>query len=130
MSNVPFVANPAGAATDAPSGAFPIDLYGAGSGGAPTAPAWGEITGKPATFPPVVGTTATTAKAGNYTPTSAEVSAGLKAKAQITALAAVSAANAAPAEGAEPTKAEYDVLVTLANANKATINAIISALKA
>lgn len=27
--------------------------------------AWGDVTGKPATFPPVVGTTATTALAGN-----------------------------------------------------------------
>lgn len=29
---------------------------------------WADVTGKPATFPPVIGTTATTAKAGNYTP--------------------------------------------------------------
>lgn len=29
------------------------------------AAAWADITGKPATFPPVIGTTATTAKAGN-----------------------------------------------------------------
>lgn len=29
------------------------------------APAWGDITGKPATFPPAIGTTATTALAGN-----------------------------------------------------------------
>lgn len=29
-------------------------------------PAWGDITGKPATFAPVIGTTATTAKAGDY----------------------------------------------------------------
>lgn len=34
----------------------------AGGGGAV---AWGDVTGKPATFPPVVGTTATTALAGN-----------------------------------------------------------------
>lgn len=30
--------------------------------------AWADVTGKPSTFPPVIGTTATTAKAGNYTP--------------------------------------------------------------
>lgn len=36
-------------------------------------PAWDEITGKPATFAPTIGTTATTAKAGNYVPTWAEV---------------------------------------------------------
>lgn len=67
-----------------------------------------------------VGTTAETAKAGNYVPTSAEVAAGLKAKAQIAALAAVSAPDATDLETAQ----------TLANANKVAINAIIAALKA
>lgn len=38
-------------------------------------PAWGDVTGKPATFPPVVGTGATDAKAGNYQPTWAQVTA-------------------------------------------------------
>lgn len=41
------------------------------SGG--TAVTWGSITGKPTTFPPTIGTTATTAKAGNYVPTWAEI---------------------------------------------------------
>lgn len=49
---------------------------------------------------------------------------------QVAALTNVTQANAAPAAGAEPTKAEYDVLVALANANKAKINQIIAALKA
>ena len=42
---------------------------------APTthAHAWADITGKPATFEPTIGTTATTAKAGNYVPTYAEI---------------------------------------------------------
>ena len=31
-------------------------------------PAWSEITGKPATFAPTIGTTSTTAKAGDYAP--------------------------------------------------------------
>lgn len=35
--------------------------------------AWGDVTGKPSTFPPTIGTTATTAKAGNYQPTWAQV---------------------------------------------------------
>lgn len=35
--------------------------------------AYNDLTGKPSTFPPTVGTTATTAKAGNYVPTYAEV---------------------------------------------------------
>lgn len=56
--------------------------------------------------------------------------AGLKAKPQVSALAAVSAANATAAAGDTPTKAEFDTLVTLANANKAAINAVIEALKA
>ena len=34
---------------------------------------WSSVTGKPATFPPTIGTTATTAKAGNYVPTYAEI---------------------------------------------------------
>lgn len=38
------------------------------------APAWADVTGKPATYPPTVGTTATTAKAGDYQPTWAQVS--------------------------------------------------------
>lgn len=38
-----------------------------------------SITGKPSTFAPTIGTTATTAKAGNYTPTATEVVTALKA---------------------------------------------------
>jgi len=48
----------------------PVDLGGGGDAGV----AWADVTGKPATFPPVVGTTATTAKAGNYQPTAANIS--------------------------------------------------------
>jgi hypothetical protein len=48
----------------------------------------------------------------------------------LVAAMAVTAADAAAAAGAAPTKAEYDVLVTLANANKAAINLILVALKA
>lgn len=67
-----------------------------------------------------LGTTASTAKAGNYTPTSAEVGNALKAKTQVNALSAVSVADAT--DGA--------TAATLANANKVAINAIIAALKA
>lgn len=49
-----------------------LEVIGSGSGGGSTV-AWADITGKPATFAPIIGTTATTAKAGNYTPTYAEV---------------------------------------------------------
>lgn len=37
--------------------------------------AWADVTGKPATFPPTIGTTATTAKAGNYAPAWGDVTA-------------------------------------------------------
>lgn len=43
---------------------------------------------------------------------------------------AVSAADGVAAAGDAPTKAEFDAVVTLANANKAAVNAIITALKA
>lgn len=36
-------------------------------------PTWSSITGKPSTFDPTIGTTATTAKAGNYVPAWSEV---------------------------------------------------------
>lgn len=49
---------------------------------------------------------------------------------QVAALAAVSVANASTAAGETPTKAEHDALAALANANKAAINSIITALKA
>lgn len=80
-----------------------LEVNGQPISGGGSAVAWAEVTGKPATFAPTIGTTASTAlagntallaigttastaKAGNYTPTSAEVSTALKAKAQIAAL--------------------------------------------
>lgn len=67
-----------------------------------------------------IGALVTNAKAGNYVPTSAEVSTALKAKAQITALAAV----------ATPNATDEATAIALANANKTAINLIIAALKA
>lgn len=67
----------------------------------------------------VVGTGATQAKAGNYTPTSAEVSNALKAKASIAALSKVAAESAF----------DQATAITLANESKLAINAIIDALK-
>lgn len=37
-------------------------------------PTWSEITSKPTTFAPIIGTTSTTAKAGDYQPSSANIS--------------------------------------------------------
>ena len=65
-----------------------------------------------------LGTTGTTAKAGNYTPTSAEVSNALKAKASIAALTKVAAESAF----------DEATAITLANESKLVINAIIDAL--
>lgn len=73
----------------------PVDI---GGGGESSPVAWADVTGKPSTFAPIVGTTATTAKAGNYTPTVATVTglqAALDAKATETALAALEARVAA-----------------------------------
>lgn len=67
-----------------------------------------------------LGTTASTAKAGNYVPTSAEVAAALKAKTQIAALTAVAVADAT----------DQATAITLVNALKVSVNAIIAALKA
>lgn len=47
------------------SGLLPADVV--------PAQAWSTITGKPSTFPPTIGTTASTAKAGNYVPSWSEV---------------------------------------------------------
>jgi hypothetical protein len=84
----------------------PIDL---GDGSASVA--WGDVTGKPDTFPPTIGTTATTAKAGSYAPTTADVASALAAKQQIVALEAVEA------------EAELPAVI-------AGLNAVIAALKA
>jgi hypothetical protein len=42
-----------------------------GGDAGPATVAWVDVTDKPATYPPTIGTTATTAKAGNYTPPNA-----------------------------------------------------------
>lgn len=44
-----------------------------GGGGTATSVAWADVTGKPSTFAPTIGTTSTTAKAGNYAPAWSEV---------------------------------------------------------
>lgn len=64
----PFVAVNSGDAQDAPEGAKPISLYGIEAGGEAAPVTWASVTSKPSTFAPIVGTTATTAKAGNYQP--------------------------------------------------------------
>lgn len=53
----------------------------------------------------------------------------LRDKIVMSTQAAVSAADGVAAAGANPTKAEFDAVVTLANANKAAINALLTKLK-
>lgn len=48
-------------------------VQGSTGGGGEVNVAWADITDKPATFPPTIGTTAATAKAGNYAPAWGEV---------------------------------------------------------
>lgn len=47
---------------------LPVNIIGGGGSGMTTV-VWAEIEDKPTTFPPVIGTTATTAAAGNHTHT-------------------------------------------------------------
>jgi hypothetical protein len=54
----------------------------------------------------------------------------VKAKALNAAALTTTATNGAAAAGANPTKAEYDVLVTLVNELKADHNNLVTALKA
>ena len=74
------------------------------------------------------GTTLFTIKAGEpITLTAAQINA-LPIVLQA-AIIDIAAADGTAAVGATPTKAEYDVLVTLANANKAKINDILAKLR-
>lgn len=50
---------------------LPVEVEG---GGGPATVSWGAVTDKPSTFPPTIGTTAATAKAGNWTPAAADIS--------------------------------------------------------
>ena len=66
--------------------------------GAEISAAWGDVTGKPATFTPTVGTTDTTAMAGNKVPTTTQRGGVLLQAAQADVAAA-------------PTQEEYNALL-------------------
>lgn len=66
--------------------------------GAKISAAWADITGKPTTFAPTVGTTATTAMAGNKVPTITQRGGVLQQAAQADSAAA-------------PTQAEFNALL-------------------
>ncbi|MFE1358852.1 hypothetical protein [Streptomyces harbinensis] len=52
----------------------PLRTVGLGGGGGDGTVAWADVTGKPSTYPPVTGTSATSAKPGNWQPASANIS--------------------------------------------------------
>lgn len=86
----------------APSFAEPVEIYDLPAGGA-TAPTWGEVTDKPATFPPTTGATATTAAPGNHNhAVTADAGSGLAAAANIQALAVALSARIKALEDATP----------------------------
>lgn len=68
----------------------PVDV--GGGGGETTPPTWTQITGKPATFPPAIGTTATTAMAGNTPIPAAPTWANISGKPAVVAAGADQAA--------------------------------------
>jgi hypothetical protein len=91
--------------------------------GGGTAADWADITGKPSTFAPTIGTTASTAIAGNDTRLTAGAAATATVRALGTAATTAAAGNDTrlltgsatavnSAAGATPTKAEYDALLT------------------
>ena len=49
--------------TESPWAPIPVYISGVGDGGGSVS--WSDIEGKPATYPPIIGTSATTAMAGN-----------------------------------------------------------------
>lgn len=117
------------------------------SAGTPTA--WGDITGKPSTFAPAIGTTGTTAMAGNKTPTTTErggvlqqaaivaltdSSGGTSGGNTVAAIPAVVAAATSADTATLPTKASVDSTVTAIKNDIATLaakqNALIAAVKA
>jgi len=80
--------------------------------GPPGTTEWSGITGKPATYPPTIGTTSTTAKAGNWQPAAADITdattvgrnvlKAADAAAARTAIGAEAAANKGQANGYAP----------------------------
>lgn len=93
------------------------------AGGGGGAVAWADVTGKPTTFPPVVGTTATTAKAGNYVPAWTEITSKPTTFAPVAATASVVGGVKMAATQAASTATDVALLVT-------DFNALLTKLKA
>ncbi|MEX3036437.1 hypothetical protein AB4K08_01020 [Serratia fonticola] len=111
-----------------------------------TGAAWADITGKPSTFAPVIGTTATTAMAGNKVPTSTDRG-GVLQQTSIVAItdssggtsggntvAAVPAATAATTDATAASLASTNAAITAIKNDFATLsakyNALLAAVKA
>lgn len=95
----------------------------AAAGGGGGSVAWADITGKPATFPPTIGTTATTAKAGNYVPSWTEVTSKPTTFAPVTATTSVVGGVKMAATQANTAATDVAGLVT-------DFNALLAKLKA
>lgn len=111
-----------------------------------TGAAWADITGKPATFSPTIGTTATTAMAGNKVPTSTERGGVLQQTAIVAItdssggtsggniLAAVPAATAATTDATAASLTSTNAAITAIKNDFATLsakyNALLAAVKA
>lgn len=111
-----------------------------------TGAAWADITGKPSTFAPVIGTTATTAMAGNKVPTSTERGGVLQQTAIVAitdssggtsggnTVAAVPAATAATTDATAASLTSTNAAITAIKNDFATLsakyNALLAAVKA
>lgn len=111
-----------------------------------TGAAWADITGKPSTFAPVIGTTATTAMAGNKVPTSTDRGGVLQQTAIVAitdssggtsggnTVAAVPAATAATTDATAASLTSTNAAITAIKNDFATLsakyNALLAAVKA
>lgn len=111
-----------------------------------TGAAWADITGKPATFAPTIGTTATTAMAGNKVPTSTDRGGVLQQTAIVAitdssggasggnTVAAVPAATAATTDATAASLTSTNAAITAIKNDFATLsakyNALLAAVKA
>lgn len=92
---------PTTAEGDLPYAPEPVTVYDLPTGGGSVA--WGDVTGKPATFPPTTGTSATTAAPGDHNHSvTADAASGLAAAANIQALAVALSARIKALEDATP----------------------------
>lgn len=98
-----------------------VDFLLSSTGGESAPATWASITGKPATFPPTIGTTATTAKAGNYQPAAVNISDSSPVGRSV--LTAADAAAARTAIGAGTSSVALPATATAAELQAGTVTA-------